>query len=63
MSTFQNANLIAVTIGAIGVISMAVTFIYKNIIEKRQHSNMSSNIDKVNRKVLVLQAELDELRY
>ncbi|XP_011501077.1 PREDICTED: regulator of microtubule dynamics protein 1-like [Ceratosolen solmsi marchali] len=62
MSTLQNSNLIAAVIGAtIGVISVAM-FIYNRVMENQQHSNMSNNIDNVNRKVLALQAELDELR-
>ena len=64
MSTIQNTNLIAAAIGAtIGVISVATAFIYNKVMERQQHSTLHNNIDRVNRKVAELQAELDELRY
>lgn len=63
MSTMQNSNLIAAAVGAtIGVISVATVFIYNRVMERQQHSAMNSNIDRVNRKVAELKAELEELR-
>ncbi|XP_058801972.1 regulator of microtubule dynamics protein 1-like [Phymastichus coffea] len=63
MSTMQNSNLIAAAVGAaIGVISVATVFIYNKVLERQQRAAMKTNIDRVNRKVSELQAELEELR-
>lgn len=64
MSTLQNSNLIAAAVGAtIGVISVATVFIYNKVMERQQQAAMKTNIDRVNRKVVELQTELEELRY
>lgn len=64
MSTLQNSNLIAAAVGAtIGVVSVAAVMIYNKVMERQQHRTMNSNLDRVNRKVVELQAELEELRY
>lgn len=63
-NTLPNSNLIAAAVGAtIGVVSVAAVFIYHRVMERQQHTAMNRNIDKVNRKVVELQAELEELRY
>ena len=63
MSSLHHSSLIAAAVGAtIGVISVATVMIYNKIMEQKQHSTMNSNIDRVNRKVSELQAELQELR-
>lgn len=64
MNNWQNSTLIAAAIGAtVGVISAATAIIYNKILEEKQHSTMSSNIENVNRKVAELKAELETFRY
>lgn len=63
MSSFQNSNVIAAAVGAtIGVVSVAAVFIYHKVMERQQHSAMNNNIDRMNRKVSELQAEMETLR-
>lgn len=63
MNSMQNSNVIAAAVGAtIGVVSVAAVFIYHKVMEKQQQAQMTNNIDRVNRKVVELQAELAELR-
>lgn len=62
-SNLHNTSLIAAAIGAtVGVISAASVFIYQKVLERRHQRMMYNNLENVNRRIVELQSELENLR-